>query len=63
MLRDTLAALDQFPDEAEQLEHAVSADFERRLIERLGTGEACPHGNHALMTAGRPASARLESAR
>lgn len=32
-------------DEAEQLEHAVSADFERRLIERLGPGEACPHGN------------------
>ena len=36
-------------DEAEQLEHAVSADFERRLIEKLGTGEACPHGNRALM--------------
>jgi DtxR family Mn-dependent transcriptional regulator len=36
-------------DEAEQLEHAVSADFERRLIEKLGTGEACPHGNGALM--------------
>src|SRR5258707_4249035 len=32
-------------DEAEQLEHAVSADFERRLVEKLGTGEACPHGN------------------
>jgi DtxR family Mn-dependent transcriptional regulator len=32
-------------DEAEQLEHAVSADFERRLADRLGTGEACPHGN------------------
>jgi DtxR family transcriptional regulator, Mn-dependent transcriptional regulator len=32
-------------DEAEQLEHAVSADFERRLIDRLGTREACPHGN------------------
>jgi DtxR family Mn-dependent transcriptional regulator len=36
-------------EEAEQLEHAVSADFERRLIEKLGTGEACPHGNRALM--------------
>ena len=33
-------------EEAEQLEHAVSADFERRLVEKLGTGEACPHGNH-----------------
>jgi DtxR family transcriptional regulator, Mn-dependent transcriptional regulator len=32
-------------EEAEQLEHAVSADFERRLLDKLGTGEACPHGN------------------
>jgi DtxR family Mn-dependent transcriptional regulator len=32
-------------DEAEQLEHAVSADFERRLIEKLGHAQACPHGN------------------
>ena len=32
-------------DEAEQLEHAVSADFERKLIEKLGTGSECPHGN------------------
>lgn len=32
-------------EEAEQLEHAVSADFERKLLERLGPGEACPHGN------------------
>ena len=32
-------------DEAEQLEHAVSEDFERRLAERLGTEAACPHGN------------------
>lgn len=32
-------------DEAEQLEHAVSADFEQKLQERLGEGEACPHGN------------------
>jgi len=35
-------------DEAEQLEHAVSEDFERRLAERLGTGEACPHGNRVV---------------
>ncbi len=34
-------------DEAEQLEHAVSSDFERRLIEKLGQSEACPHGNQA----------------
>jgi DtxR family Mn-dependent transcriptional regulator len=33
-------------EEAEQLEHAVSEDFERRLRERLGTvDDACPHGN------------------
>jgi DtxR family Mn-dependent transcriptional regulator len=32
-------------DEAEQLEHAVSADFERKLAEKLGTGSVCPHGN------------------
>jgi DtxR family Mn-dependent transcriptional regulator len=32
-------------DEAEQLEHAVSADFERKLIEKLGAGTECPHGN------------------
>ena len=32
-------------EEAEQLEHAVSADFENRLREKLGDGEACPHGN------------------
>ena len=32
-------------DEAEQLEHAVSADFERKLLDKLGSGNACPHGN------------------
>lgn len=32
-------------DEAEQLEHAVSGDFERKLVEKLGTDAACPHGN------------------
>lgn len=32
-------------DEAEQLEHAVSADFERKLAEKLGSGQVCPHGN------------------
>ena len=32
-------------DEAEQLEHAVSADFERKLVERLGSEPVCPHGN------------------
>jgi DtxR family Mn-dependent transcriptional regulator len=33
-------------DEAEQLEHAVSEEFERKLQEKLGTDDfACPHGN------------------
>jgi len=38
-------------DEAEQLEHAVSADFERKLVEKLGRGNACPHGNGVGMDA------------
>src|SRR5437879_2647705 len=32
-------------DEAERLEHAVSRDFEAKLLARLGRGGACPHGN------------------
>lgn len=32
-------------DEAERLEHAVSPDFEAKLLTRLGPGGACPHGN------------------
>lgn len=32
-------------DEAERLEHAVSPDFETKLLARLGRGGACPHGN------------------
>jgi len=32
-------------DEAERLEHAVSADFEQKLAEKLGPGGPCPHGN------------------
>jgi DtxR family transcriptional regulator, iron-dependent repressor len=36
-------------DEAEQLEHAVSADFEQKLAEKLGAGDACPHGNRMVM--------------
>lgn len=31
-------------DEAEQLEHAVSADFETLLAEKLGDEKNCPHG-------------------
>ena len=36
-------------DEAEQLEHAVSADFEGKLLDKLGNDEACPHGNRVGM--------------
>ncbi len=32
-------------DEAERLEHAISADVEQRLIDKLGPGGSCPHGN------------------
>jgi DtxR family Mn-dependent transcriptional regulator len=32
-------------DEAERLEHAISEDVERRLIDKLGAGRPCPHGN------------------
>src|SRR5215468_5535490 len=43
-------------DEAERLEHAVSHDFEARLLARLGRGGACPHGNLSEMES--PASRR-----
>src|SRR5450631_376736 len=36
-------------DEAERLEHAVSPDFEARLLAKLGRGGACPHGNLSEM--------------
>src|SRR5579884_2034960 len=32
-------------EEAERLEHAVSADFEAKLVERLGKNGVCPHGS------------------
>ena len=32
-------------DEAEQLEHAVSAEFECKLAEKLGADAECPHGH------------------
>jgi DtxR family Mn-dependent transcriptional regulator len=32
-------------DEAERLEHAVSEDFEQKLVAMLGTTKTCPHGN------------------
>ena len=36
-------------DEAERLEHAVSPDFEAKLLAKLGSGGACPHGNLSEM--------------
>lgn len=36
-------------EEAEQLEHAVSGEFERLLREKLGEDDACPHGNRVGM--------------
>ena len=32
-------------DEAERLEHAVSPAFEKKLAQKLGHKETCPHGN------------------
>ena len=32
-------------DEAERLEHAVSPDFEAKLLAKLGDKKPCPHGN------------------
>jgi DtxR family transcriptional regulator, Mn-dependent transcriptional regulator len=32
-------------DEAERLEHAVSPTFEKKLAEKLGHKDSCPHGN------------------
>ena len=38
----------QIHDEAERLEHAVSSEFEQKLIEKLGAEADCPHGNGVL---------------
>jgi DtxR family Mn-dependent transcriptional regulator len=43
-------------DEAERLEHAVSPDFEAKLLANLGSDGACPHGN--LSEVESPASRR-----
>ena len=32
-------------EEAERLEHAVSAEFEAKLAQKLGPAGSCPHGN------------------
>lgn len=38
----------QIHAEAERLEHAVSPEFEAKLIEKLGDKGLCPHGNEVL---------------
>jgi len=43
-------------DEAERLEHAVSPNFETKLLAKLGRGGACPHGNLSELES--PASRR-----
>lgn len=43
-------------EEAERLEHAVSAEFEAKLVKKLGRGGICPHGN--LVMPDSPASRR-----
>jgi DtxR family Mn-dependent transcriptional regulator len=35
-------------DEAERLEHAVSAEFESKLAQKLGPAGVCPHGNPVI---------------
>jgi DtxR family Mn-dependent transcriptional regulator len=35
----------QVHEEAEQLEHVVSAEFEAKLAQKLGPAGICPHGN------------------
>jgi DtxR family Mn-dependent transcriptional regulator len=35
-------------DEAERLEHAVSAEFEAKLAQKLGPAGICPHGNRVV---------------
>jgi DtxR family Mn-dependent transcriptional regulator len=35
-------------EEAERLEHAVSADFEALLAAKIGRGGVCPHGNQMI---------------
>jgi DtxR family transcriptional regulator, Mn-dependent transcriptional regulator len=32
-------------EEAERLEHVVSPAFEKKLVEKLGDNDVCPHGN------------------
>jgi len=46
-------------DEAERLEHAVSDDLEKKLIQKLGEDGPCPHGDEAGMGAAQRRKAGL----
>jgi DtxR family Mn-dependent transcriptional regulator len=48
-------------EEAERLEHAVSQAFEKKLVEKLGGNDNCPHGNS--LTLRRPADRRKKGQR
>ena len=48
-------------DEAERLEHAVSPAFEKKLVQRLGHKDLCPHGNGLTMRS--PAERRKQGLR
>jgi DtxR family Mn-dependent transcriptional regulator len=37
-------------EEAERLEHAVSPAFEKKLVEKLGDNDVCPHGNSLALS-------------
>jgi DtxR family Mn-dependent transcriptional regulator len=48
-------------EEAERLEHAVSPAFEKKLVERLGDNDICPHGNSLALRS--PADRRKKGQR
>jgi DtxR family Mn-dependent transcriptional regulator len=48
-------------DEAERLEHAVSPAFEKKLVDKLGHQDLCPHGNGLTMRS--PAERRKKGLR
>ncbi len=49
-------------EEAQRLEHAISPEMERRLVEKLGDPDTCPHGNPMPGTARRRWSQPLKQA-
>jgi DtxR family Mn-dependent transcriptional regulator len=48
-------------EEAERLEHAVSPAFEKKLVEKLGNNDICPHGNSLSLRS--PADRRKQGQR